>query len=236
MNGQSDQYIGTELDLFKAAGNWKRYWASRIKPYVGVNVLEVGAGIGANTEYLASGAKRWLCIEPDARLAGQIADRLARAELPPACRVFVGRLADLPRDPPVDTILYADVLEHIEDDVAEVVDAAARLQPGGHLIMVGPAHQCLMSPFDAAVGHHRRYVEADVRRLTVAGLRRVASFYLDSVGATASFANRFALSQATPHPSQVWLWDRVMVPLSRVTDALLNYRFGKSIVAIWQRA
>jgi hypothetical protein len=34
----------------------------------------------------------------------------------------------------------------------------------------------------------------------------------------------------------VWLWDRVMVPLSRVTDALLNYRFGKSIVAIWQRA
>jgi SAM-dependent methyltransferase len=235
MDGQASRYIGTELDLFESAENWKRYWTRQIKPYVGMRVLEVGAGIGANTGYLVQGVEHWTCLEPDAQLARQIAARIARAELPSACQVFVGRLADLPRDRSADTILYADVLEHIEDDVAEIAEAAGRLRPGGHLIMVGPAHRSLMSPFDAAVGHYRRYAKADMKRLTVGGLQPVSAYYLDSVGAAASLANRLALSQSTPHPSQLWAWDRFMVPLSRVTDALSAYRFGKSIVGIWRR-
>ena len=239
MNGQAvqaSQYIGTELELFESAENWKRYWTCKIKPYVGRHVLEVGAGIGANTKYLVQGVEHWTCVEPDARLARQISDRITKAELPSACEVFVGRLADLPRDRAADTILYADVLEHIEDDGAEVEAAAGRLRPGGHLIMVGPAHRLLTSPFDAAVGHFRRYTKADLTRLAVGGLQPVALYYLDSVGAAASLANRLALSQTAPRPSQLWIWDRVMVPLSRLIDPLLAYRVGKSIVGIWRRS
>lgn len=238
MNGQAVQasrYIGTELELFESAENWKRYWTGRIKPYVGRQVLEIGAGIGANTGYLVGGVDRWTCVEPDARLASQISARIGRAELPPTCDVFVGRLVDLPGDQRVDTILYADVLEHIEDDVAEVAAAARHLRPGGHLIMVGPAHRFLMSPFDAAVGHFRRYAKGDLARLSVGGLQLVASHYLDSVGAAASLANRLVLSQGAPRPSQLWAWDRVMVPLSRLIDPFLAYRVGKSIVGVWRR-
>ena len=42
----SAQYIGSELDLFAHALNWKAYWSSVLRPYVGSTILDVGAGIG----------------------------------------------------------------------------------------------------------------------------------------------------------------------------------------------
>ena len=42
----SAQYIGSELDLFAQALNWKAYWSSVLRPYVGSTILDVGAGIG----------------------------------------------------------------------------------------------------------------------------------------------------------------------------------------------
>ena len=46
----------------------------------------------------------------------------------------------LPAEAKFDAILYIDVLEHIEDDRAEMARAAARLKPGGALIVLAPAH------------------------------------------------------------------------------------------------
>ncbi len=41
------EYIGSELELFKDAKNWKDYWFSIIEPYIGKCILDAGAGIGA---------------------------------------------------------------------------------------------------------------------------------------------------------------------------------------------
>jgi ubiquinone/menaquinone biosynthesis C-methylase UbiE len=45
-------YPGDELNLFKEAQTWKKYWYSNIKKYVSGRVLEVGCGNGANTEMI----------------------------------------------------------------------------------------------------------------------------------------------------------------------------------------
>ncbi len=37
-------YIGTELEVFAHARNWKEYVRKKIDPYLGGDVLEVGAG------------------------------------------------------------------------------------------------------------------------------------------------------------------------------------------------
>ena len=108
------KYAGSELDLFEKARNWKAYWRSQIADFVRGEVLEVGAGIGANTLTLAGlDYERWTCLEPDAALAARIA-------LPPGGRheAAVGTIDDLPADAKFDAILYIDVLEHIEDDHA----------------------------------------------------------------------------------------------------------------------
>ena len=43
--------------------------------------------------------------------------------------------------PCFDCILYIDVLEHIENDRQELIEAKKRLKPGGRLIILAPAHQ-----------------------------------------------------------------------------------------------
>jgi SAM-dependent methyltransferase len=221
----STHYVGSELALFAEATNWKSYVASQLRPWLGPRVLEVGAGIGTNTAQLfVDPVKEWVAIEPDANLAGQIAG---------VSRVVVGTLAALDPSERFDAILYLDVIEHIEDDAAELERAARHLIPSGRLIVLVPAHQFLFSPFDAAIGHYRRYSRTGLLRIGPGNAHLKRLRLLDSIGLFASLANCLMLRAANPTVEQIRIWDRTMVPTSRVIDRLIGYRVGKSIVGVW---
>jgi 2-polyprenyl-3-methyl-5-hydroxy-6-metoxy-1,4-benzoquinol methylase len=229
--GPAFQYAGSELELFEKARTWKAYWRGQIAGFVRGEVLEVGAGIGANTLTLAGLAyDRWTCLEPDAALG-------ARISFPPGGRhkSAAGTIDDLPADAKFDAILYIDVLEHIEDDRAEVARAADRLKPGGALIVLAPAHPSLFTPFDAAIGHRRRYTQSSLGALAPRTLKVEKLFYLDAAGLIASAGNRLVLRRSMPKIWQILLWDRVGVPISRVIDPLLGGRVGKSVLAVWRK-
>jgi SAM-dependent methyltransferase len=229
-------YIGTELAVFAEAHRWKAYWASVVRRFVAGEVLDVGAGIGSNVAPLLNAQVRgWTALEPDPNLVGQMQAARARGALSPLCQPVAGTLEQLPAGATFDTILYIDVLEHIRDDYAEAAAAFAHLRPGGRLIVLVPAHQFLFSPFDAAIGHHRRYNRASLLALAPAGGRLELFRMLDSIGFFASLANKLLLRTAHPSAWQIRLWDRVMVPLSRVADPLLGHRFGKTAIAVWTR-
>jgi SAM-dependent methyltransferase len=230
-------YPGGELALFANARNWKSYFAERLRPNVRGAVLEVGAGMGATTEALwHPGCSSWTCLEPDPSLAGAI-DRAARSLSARGANLEVRATTIAGLDPAAkfDTILYIDVIEHIEDDRAELARAADRLLPGGRLVVLAPAHQRLYTPFDAAIGHHRRYSADTLAALSPPGLRELEVFYLDSVGLLASLANRLLLRQSMPTPRQIAMWDSVFVPASVRLDALLRFRLGKTVVGVWER-
>ncbi|HLX45536.1 MAG TPA: methyltransferase domain-containing protein [Bryobacteraceae bacterium] len=223
------EYAGTELHLFEKARNWKSYWRNQVAPYVGGDVLEVGAGIGANTKLLASlSHDRWTSLEPDTALASQIEKQSQRH------RILTSTIAGLPAEERFNTILYIDVLEHIEGDSEEMRDAAARLRPGGHLIVLAPAHPFLYTPFDAAIGHFRRYTRASLRAAAPKSLHAVRIIYLDCAGMLASAANRMLLRSAMPTERQILTWDGWLVPVSRVLDPLFGWRIGKSVIGIWR--
>ncbi len=229
-------YVGAELDLFAAATNWKSYVRRQLSPYIGRDVLEVGAGFGGTTRMLCGGDHdTWTCLEPDPALAGRLADSIRSGDLPRCCRVEVGTLADLPEGAEYDTLLYIDVLEHIEDDAAEMARAAGHLKPGGHLVVLSPAHQWLYTPFDRAIGHFRRYTKASLRAAAPPGVVPVRLDYLDAVGMLASLGNRLVLNRSMPKPSQIAVWDKLMVPVSRILDRVLAYSTGRSIVGVWRR-
>jgi SAM-dependent methyltransferase len=229
-------YVGGELELFAEAHRWKQYWASKLRPYLRGDVLEVGAGIGSNTLLLRRGDdSRWVCLEPDPGLAAALQSRVDGTLAGRDCEVRTGTIASLPAGEEFDAILYLDVLEHIEDDRAELDRAARHLRRSGHLIVLAPAHGWLFSPFDRSIGHFRRYSARQLGGLTPDGLELVRSYYLDSVGLLASAANRLALRQSLPTAGQIRFWDRVLVPLSRVVDPITSYRVGKSVLCIWTR-
>jgi SAM-dependent methyltransferase len=230
-------YVGSELDLFAAATTWKGYVRKHVAPYLGRHVLEVGAGHGGTTSALCRGEQeRWTCLEPDGELLGRAAKAIAEGKLPACCETVQGTLDDLPPEAKYDTLLYMDVMEHIEDDRAESLRAAGRLKPGGHLVILSPAHPFLFTPFDASIGHFRRYTKKSLRDVIPSELEQVRLSYLDSVGLFASLGNRLVLNSAMPNPKQIALWDKVMVPLSKWADPVLGYTFGKSVLGVWRKA
>jgi SAM-dependent methyltransferase len=229
------KYVGSELDLFAAVRNWKTYWVQQIQPFLTGDILEVGAGIGSNTRLLDSGgAGRWVCLEPDPELIAALTDKFSETKPRRAYETVCGTLESLAGQQ-FDTIVYIDVLEHIQDDRAELNRAASHLRPGGRLIVLSPAHQILFSPFDASIGHFRRYNRPMLRNISPASLRLERLRYLDCAGLILSAANALLLRQSMPTKGQLRFWDRWFVPVSRVLDRMFLYSVGKTIIAIWRR-
>jgi SAM-dependent methyltransferase len=230
-------YPGAELELFASAINWKSYWCGIVLPFLGNSILEVGAGLGANTSTLAprSGNAEWVCIEPDPVLCERLAEHVAT--LPNAERISVtsGVVSDLPQGTRFDTILYLDTLEHIPDDQAELQYVEGLLRPRSRLIILPPAHQHFYSPFDAAIGHYRRYNERTIAAALPKTFRQMELLYLDSFGLLLSLANRLLLRQSMPTAGQIRFWDRVVVPISKQLDPLMAHRVGKSLLGIWSK-
>ena len=234
-----EQYIypGSELALFAKAFHWKRYFSSHIKTYIQKNVVEVGAGIGATTALLNQGtASKWILLEPDEVLARALSERIDRHEFPENCEVLVGTLAQLSHVNKIDTIIYIDVLEHIEDDINEMKRASGLLNENGHLIILSPAFPSLFSPFDKALGHHRRYTIRNLKKIMPEEMKVVELKYLDTIGFVASLANRLLLKQSYPTEKQISVWDKMLIPISKITDKIFLHSFGRTVLAIWKKS
>ena len=230
MAPQVHAYVGDELSLFAEAKNFHLRYVGLFGSDLRGKVLEVGAGMGTFTGYLRGCVESVTACEPDPVLLEHLRTRFGST-----VTAIAGGIADVPDAAgPFDAIVYVDVLEHIEDDVAEVGRAAALLKPGGALLIGGPAHPYLFSPFDDAIGHCRRYNRTMVDQILVgnAGLVLERFCYFDSAGMVLSLANRWVSKRSAPTRGQIRFWDRVVLPFSRVVDPLLMYRLGKSFVAV----
>lgn len=229
------RYIGNELELFQLAVNWKHYLARRIRPFLSGDVLEVGAGLGANIPYFFSDRIcTWTSLEPDPQLCNQYKQNQNEKRIPSGCILIQGTLTTLKEADRFDSIIYIDVLEHIENDHQEFENAFSRLKPNGHLVILCPAHNFLFSPFDKAIGHFRRYNKQMYRQLSLHGPIKLE--YLDCVGMLASMANKLLLRQDYPNARQIRLWDTLLVRLSYLFDPLIFRSLGKSILGVWRKS
>ena len=143
-------------------------------------------------------------------------------------------LADLPGNDTFDTALYVNVLEHIKDDVAELVAARGRLAPGGKVVVFVPAMPSLYGTMDEVSGHFRRYRRAELTAVmeragfTVESLRN-----FDPVGILPYWLSYRVLRRTTLGGATVGLYDRVIIPVSRAVSRLTGNRGpGKNLVAV----
>jgi len=227
------EYLGKELELFQHATNWKAYFASTIHPYVRGNVLEVGAGLGANTRFLVTRAtSSWTFIEPDKKLADKIDGYTT--ELTISKRIITGTI-DAIKCGKFDTVIYIDVLEHIDRSAEEIRKIHNLLVGGGHLILLVPAFQFLYNEFDSQIGHFRRYNKLLLRNEVNSVLSEKRLFYLDSVGFFASLANKMLIRQAMINSFQIKFWDNYLIRLSKFTDIIFFHQFGKSLVGVFEK-
>ena len=140
---------------------WLRYdVVARMLPAGVRDVLEVGCGQGALGTRLAQ-RYDYLGLEPD-----EASCAVAQRRIKAAGRGEVRNIRlDALGPGQFDLVCAFEVLEHIGDDAAAVRQWAARLRPGGWLMLSVPAHQRRYGPADELVGHFRRYDPAAIAAL-----------------------------------------------------------------------
>jgi SAM-dependent methyltransferase len=228
-------YLGTELESFALAQNWKSYISEFTRKYITGHVLDVGSGIGGNIGLIGSSNYRsCLCLEPDIALFNTLKKSIKKSKID-NFYAKNGAIDELNIDQFFDSVLYLDVLEHIFEDKEEIIKASSHLRENGHLIVLAPAHQCLFTPFDQAIGHYRRYSKSTLMNLLPVSVELIKLLYLDSVGILAILANKFILRQQRPTEQQIISWDSLMIPVSRRLDRIIRYKLGKSVLLVGRK-
>lgn len=92
-----------------------------------------------------------------------------------------------------DSVMFLDVIEHIDDDVGVLRAAADVLAPEGCVVVTVPALNILWSEHDVVHHHRRRYTRATLERaIRDAGLEPVWISYFNTILFPMIFAARMA--------------------------------------------
>ena len=224
------EYTGLDiLETLQEARNYNRYLTDLCQRAAGPTraALDFGAGIGTFADLVRARGFAVRCVEADAHLAEYLTNK--------GFETFID-LANV-ADGSIAYVYTLNVFEHIKDDRSVLQTLAAKLQPGGRLLIYVPAFECLWSGLDDRVQHHRRYTRATLGALLEsAGLQIQECRYADSLGYLAAFLFKLAGNkEGNLSPTAVRVYDRLAVPLSIALDRFTHLVFGKNVYAICQK-
>ena len=220
------------LDRMESARNYNRWLADRVRPFAGSRLLDLGAGIGTISLLLANG-REITALEPDPVLAGILRERVVRRE---GFTVISAEGGDYLTsvDTGFDSIVCLNVLEHIEAEADTLAACCNALVPGGHMLILVPAHARLFGAVDTVGGHFRRYDVPHLRdALAAAGFEIVDLRHVNPVGALGWLMFSRLLRRDQVPRSPLGAFDR-LVPLLRPLDRL-RLPVGLSLWAVARR-
>lgn len=225
--------MAPKLDRLAGASNYTDWIFSHIEPYLGDDVLEVGAGHGTFTELIAARASRVVATDVSERCCDMLRTRFANDE---RVTVVEGSTEVTAGTPPFDAAVLTNVLEHIKDDDAALAELAAGLKPGGRLLLWNPALSLLYSDWDRQIGHYRRYHKKALKaQLIRAGFEVKEIRYVNSIGALAWFVLCRLMKKVPSSEGRVNFFNSVLVPIFRRLEKKWGAPFGQSVfaAAVW---
>jgi hypothetical protein len=224
------EYQGQELEVFDRAKIFQKYIFSKIKKYFSDGIFEVGAGLGSFSKEYTNKFNNIHLSDLDTQNYNHLKKKFENKEI----KISKEKIQDTKLN--YNTIVYLNVLEHIQDDIKEISDATLKLNQGGKLIILVPAHQKLYSKFDKAVGHCKRYDINFFKNLDNNNLKIKKLIYLDAFGYLLYFCNKlFFKEEDYPSKFKILIWDRIFIPLTIILDCLTFYKFGKNILCVYEK-
>jgi glycosyltransferase involved in cell wall biosynthesis len=191
--------------------------ARKLRPHIGDEVLEVGAGIGNIAGRLMARRMLYMAAEKEPLHLHALRNRFLRTPNVQVERIDPEVPADLAGlEGRFDTVLCLNVLEYL-DDPGRVLDSLrSTLKPNGVLVVLVPCGPRLFGTLDRSLGHKRRYSSPQARQL------------LESHGFAVDTACSFNKVGAPPW----WAYSRLFG--SRNINKLVLKVFDKT-VWIWRR-
>ena len=105
------KYDGFELEYFDNSNNFRKYQLNLIKKFLKNNTAEVGPGRGGFVNYYKKYCKFLYLIEPDRKLCGLLKQKYSNK------KITIKNSTINKVQTKFDTIMYFDVLEHIQNDL-----------------------------------------------------------------------------------------------------------------------
>jgi len=221
-------YILANMRRARALNRWI---LDQFRPYVGARVLEAGCGIGNFSELLLD-RERLIAVDSDPLFAEMLDWRLVHLENVRALKFDLANPAAYAAiaGEHVDTIVCQNVLEDVEQDEPLLHAYHDLLEPGGHLIVLVPAHMDLYSPPDEALGHRRRYSQTELHtKIQNAGFDVVKIEEFNRLGAYGwSWNKQLGRRQVSSWQLRAFAW---LLPIAKLIEAMKVGR-GLGLVAV----
>lgn len=231
------QHGESRLDCYRRwhalAGPYFEWQLSQFTPFLGARVADVGCGIGNFCGYLLD-RELYLGVDLDPELTLEQRGEFGRAAnveivqgdiTQDSCRELLLRRR-------IDSILCANVIEHIENDVQALHNMIASLPTGGTLCLLVPAMSWLYGTLDALDGHYRRYQKQMLHeRLSRFPVDIVRLYYFNLVGALGWLLKGRVLKD-TRHGEENYRAMNLLVPLVSRIERLCPPPFGLSLIAV----
>ncbi len=232
MDGSSSRdYVGKDLEAMTFAVQYHQWILSEFEPYLGNSAAEVGAGTGNFTKLLVDRVTQLEAFEPSRNmyqaLARQYADSstvnthntLFEHSQPQFAQSF-------------DSVIYVNVMEHVENDAHEFSIINSGLVPGGYALIFVPALSWLYSDFDRQVGHYRRYHKKDLRNLAMdAGFEIIKLKYFDVFGILPWYL-AFVTFKKSVSQKNVALYDKWIAPVAKKVERIVSPPVGKNLLLV----
>ena len=225
------KYPGKELEIFDKATIWRKYIYYLTKNYLKDNILEIGEGIGSFTKGYYKKFQNITLTDLDEENVNTLKKNFSEEKNIKICSNFINEI-----EGKFNTIIYLNVLEHIKNDMDEINSSLNKLNTGGHLIILVPAHQKLYSKFDEIIGHCKRY-EINFFQLNKFKKAEIQKLmFLDMFGYFLYFFNKiFFKEEVYPSKFKIFLWDKIFCPITIIFDYITRYKFGKNILCIYKK-
>jgi SAM-dependent methyltransferase len=236
----SPVYIGKDLEAMSFAVNYHRWILGEFRPYIGKHVVEVGAGTGSFSRLLLGESPETLALVEPSGMFKQLERNISAIETPTEVTlhhtIFRSAADEIAAGGRPDTVIYINVLEHIEDDLGELQAIHRTLAVGGHCLIFVPALQSLYGNFDREVGHFRRYAKKEIEeKCRSAGFTIVRSRYFDFAGMIPWFVKYRILRASGLSSSAVTLYDRLAVPFVKRFESIIPVPLGKNVLMVLRK-
>jgi 2-polyprenyl-3-methyl-5-hydroxy-6-metoxy-1,4-benzoquinol methylase len=225
------------FEQLSEAHEYYRWLTDVMRPWIGGRLLEVGCGQGNITVNLLD--REYVCgVDMNSEYLHFAKDRFREMKNFEGVQVDItdpNSIKEL-RSRHFSTVIAVNVVEHIKDDVSAVRAMREIIQDEGTVILLVPAFDLLMSPYDRMVGHYRRYTKATLEKtMSEAGFVVEKVFYFNMIGAFGWWLNYVLLKRTIPGTGAVALLER-LVPLQRKIESIISPPFGISVIAIGRKS
>ena len=223
------------LDALEQAPKFNRWMYESIRPWLGERVAELGVGRGNLSRHIKEHQHVLLTDYRTDYLEG------LREKWRHHPHLTIGKLDMTNREDfeqlrefAPESVVFLNVLEHIEDDRAVLANLFDTVPEGCRIVVLVPFNQKLYSDFDKALGHFRRYNAAELdAKVRDAGFTVEHQFYFNKVGVVAWYVANTLGKQGALKPWQLRIYN-FLTPLFRVLDRILPMP-GLSTVVIGRK-